>query len=121
MSDDRNRKKSGKVASKNHRPSKSGKANAKPSGNHAAKRAEKKSAGNAKAAPHITAQSQAAKQAEHEAALIDTAREWARLHANPKTRDRMEGVLNGLSNADKRRVVLCGQRIAGGLSVKLVK
>jgi hypothetical protein len=56
---------------------------------------------------------------EHKAALIDRAHKWAALHRNPKTRDKMDDVLADLSKADQRRVYLCGQRIAGGLSARL--
>lgn len=52
--------------------------------------------------------------------VIEYARRWAKLHANPKLRGRMDNVIDGLSEEDARRVVLCGQRIAGGLTIKVV-
>ncbi len=52
--------------------------------------------------------------------VIDRAKKWARLHRNEKTRARMDECLAGISTADQRRVYLCGQRIAVGLSIKVV-
>lgn len=52
--------------------------------------------------------------------VVDRATRWARLHASIKTREKMDAVLDGLSKADQRRVYLCGQRIACGLSVKVI-
>lgn len=52
--------------------------------------------------------------------VIEYARRWAKLHANPKLRGRMDNVIEELSEEDARRVVLCGQRIAGGLSIKVI-
>jgi hypothetical protein len=51
--------------------------------------------------------------------IVERAREWARLHLDPMTRAKMDAVLIGLSPADQRKVVLCGQRIAGGLEPKI--
>lgn len=56
-----------------------------------------------------------------DAQVIDLARDWARLHENPKTRDKMDAVVEGLSGADTRRVVLCGQRIRAGLTPRIAK
>ena len=52
--------------------------------------------------------------------VIDRAKKWARLHRNQNTRSRMDECLAGISNADQRRVYLCGQRIATGLPIKVV-
>lgn len=52
--------------------------------------------------------------------VIDRAKKWARLHRNEKTRARMDECLVGISIADQRRVYLCGQRIAVGLSIKVI-
>jgi len=52
--------------------------------------------------------------------VIGRAKDWAHLHRNPKTRPRMDAILDGLSEADQRRVYLCGQRIVGGLPIKVV-
>src|SRR4029077_17809094 len=112
---DRDDKKSSKKKSGNHRPSEpNGKVRATGGSNHSAKRAEKKSESPAKTNP-------AAQKAAPEEALIDRARKWAALHADPRTRGDMDKVFTGLSEPDKRRVRLCGQRIASGLSVKLIK
>jgi len=56
-----------------------------------------------------------------DAGLVILARKWAELHVKPKTRDQMDDVLTGLSDADARRVILCGQRIAAGLTPKIVR
>ena len=52
--------------------------------------------------------------------VIDRAKKWARLHNNVRLRGRMDECLEGISKADQRRVYLCGQRIVGGLSIKVV-
>jgi hypothetical protein len=52
--------------------------------------------------------------------IIAFAERWARLHANPKLRGRMDNLLAEASEDDQRRIRLCGQRIAAGLPVKLV-
>lgn len=52
--------------------------------------------------------------------VVDRAKKWARLHRNPNTRARMDAVLEGISKADQRRVYLCGQRIVGGLPIKVI-
>lgn len=52
--------------------------------------------------------------------VIDRAKKWARLHRNEKTRARMDEALEGISKADQRRVYLCGQRIVGGLPIKVI-
>ena len=48
------------------------------------------------------------------------AQQWARLHKNEKYRDKMDDVLTGISKADQRRVYLCGQRMVGGLPLKVI-
>lgn len=50
----------------------------------------------------------------------ERAGKWARLHRKPETRSRMDACLEGISKADQRRVYLCGQRIAAGLSPKVI-
>jgi hypothetical protein len=52
--------------------------------------------------------------------VIDRAQRWARLHANPKLRGRMDTLLEDASEEDQRRIRLLGQRIAAGMSIKLV-
>jgi hypothetical protein len=52
--------------------------------------------------------------------VVERARDWAQLHSKEKTRSKMDEVLEGLSSADQRRVYLCGQRIAAGLSAKVI-
>lgn len=52
--------------------------------------------------------------------IIEAAQRWARLYLNPKLRSRMDKVLEEGDEDDRRRIVLCGQRISGGLSIKLV-
>jgi hypothetical protein len=44
---------------------------------------------------------------------------WESLHRQPKTRSHMDTILLGLAPADRVRVVLCGQRIACGLTPKV--
>lgn len=46
------------------------------------------------------------------------AKRWAELHADPKTRAKMDMLLNGLSPNEARAVILNGQRIACGLQPK---
>lgn len=50
----------------------------------------------------------------------DRAAKWARLHRKPETRSKMDTALEGISQADQRRVYLCGQRIAAGLPAKVI-
>jgi len=50
--------------------------------------------------------------------LLQKAQRWADLHANPKTRSKMDELLTGLTTEDAHRVVLNGQRIAAGLQPK---
>ena len=50
----------------------------------------------------------------------DRAAKWARLHRKPETRSKMDTVLEGISQADQRRVYLCGQRIAAGMDAKVI-
>lgn len=52
--------------------------------------------------------------------VASRAQSWARMHANPNYRDKMDTVLEGLSEADQRRVYLCGQRMAAGLPLKVI-
>jgi len=151
LKNDRNRNDKKKVGAGHHRASSAnGKARSKASGNHGHERAQKKagqasanSKSSAKTSPASAKKAPAGTKAKKErepidfqpikkkspvgsessgdSRLIEKAQEWARLHRNPETRSQMDRVLSGLSEADKRKVYLCGQRIAGGLSVKLVK
>lgn len=50
----------------------------------------------------------------------DRASKWARLHRKPETRSKMDTCLEGISQADQRRVYLCGQRIAAGMDAKVI-
>lgn len=52
--------------------------------------------------------------------VLDRAERWARFHRKPETRSRMDECLKGLSQADQRRVYLCGQRVATGLAPKVL-
>jgi len=52
--------------------------------------------------------------------VIDRATDWAHYHKSPSTRSKMDDVLDGLSKDDQRRVYLCGQRIAAGMSPKVI-
>jgi hypothetical protein len=52
--------------------------------------------------------------------IISRAGRWAKLHSNPKLRGRMDNVIEDLSEEDQRRVYLLGQRLAGGLPIKIV-
>jgi hypothetical protein len=52
--------------------------------------------------------------------IRELAQRWALLHKLEKNRDKMDGVFKGLSESDQRRVYLCGQRISGGLSPKVL-
>jgi hypothetical protein len=127
---DRDRKNSSKKKSGNHRPSKpNGKVRPKAGSNHGSKRKEKaaeqepvnrKSVAQTSSAS-APSKTSPAKEAAAEQTLIEKAHRWAELHTDPHTRGSMDKVLTGLSAADQRRVVLCGQRIAAGMSVKLVK
>ena len=48
------------------------------------------------------------------------AQRWALLHKLPKNRGKMDEILADLSEADQRRVYLCGQRISAGMTPKVV-
>ena len=50
----------------------------------------------------------------------DRAEKWVRFYRNLKWRNRMDEALAGLSDEDARRVYLCGQRMAGGLALKIL-
>jgi len=52
--------------------------------------------------------------------VLDRAERWARFHRKPETRGRMDECLKGLSEADQRRVYLCGQRVSTGLAPKVL-
>jgi len=52
--------------------------------------------------------------------VLDRAQRWARMHKVEKYRPKMDDLLKGLSEADQRRVYLCGQRISGGLPPKVL-
>lgn len=56
-----------------------------------------------------------------EGRIFALAKQWAELHAKPKTRDQMDALLEGLPEPDQRRVYLLGQRLAAGLPFKLAK
>ena len=115
---DRNGKKQSASQAGHHRPSDAhGKVRAKAGSDHGEKRTQASAKGTPKEKSSVVAKQKPA--ASPEERLIPKAREWARLHANPRTRAKMDDVLVGLNNADKRLVVLCGQRIANGLSAKL--
>lgn len=51
--------------------------------------------------------------------IRELAHEWARLHSKANTRDQMDALLVGLPEPMQRKVYLCGQRIAAGLSPKI--
>jgi hypothetical protein len=57
----------------------------------------------------------------HDEELRYRAQRWADLHANPKTRPKMDTQLIGLSEADQRVVILNGQRLRGGLPYKAIQ
>jgi hypothetical protein len=48
------------------------------------------------------------------------AQRWALLHKKPENRTKMDDVLSGITAEDKRRVYLCGQRMAAGLPLKVI-
>jgi len=50
--------------------------------------------------------------------IIDRAKDWAHLHECGRYSE-MDRVIAGLSEKDSRRVILCGQRIRGGLKPKI--
>jgi len=52
--------------------------------------------------------------------VLERAQRWAFLHKRPENRPKMDAVLNGLNAEDQRRVYLCGQRICGGLPIKII-
>ena len=52
--------------------------------------------------------------------VAERAQRWARFHKNEKYRDKMDEVLAGLNKIDQRRVYLCGQRMSGGLPLKVI-
>jgi len=52
--------------------------------------------------------------------VAERAQRWAILHKQQKNRDKMDAILDGLSAEDKRRVYLCGQRMVGGLPLKVI-
>jgi hypothetical protein len=52
--------------------------------------------------------------------VLEKAQRWAFLHKHPENRGKMDAVINGLNAEDQRRVYLCGQRISGGLSPKVI-
>jgi len=54
-----------------------------------------------------------------DAQIIERANKWAKLHEDPATRPQMDKVIAPLSVNDARRVILCGQRIRGGLKPKI--
>ena len=52
------------------------------------------------------------------AELRERSRRWAELHSDPKTRSKMDDLLNGLTAREARTVYLNGQRIRAGLQPK---
>jgi hypothetical protein len=52
------------------------------------------------------------------AELRDRSRRWAELHANPKTRSKMDALLDGLTAREARTVYLNGQRMSCGMQPK---
>jgi hypothetical protein len=50
--------------------------------------------------------------------LRDRSRRWSDLHNDPKTRAKMDELLNGLTPREARTVVLNGQRMACGMAPK---
>jgi hypothetical protein len=52
--------------------------------------------------------------------VVAHAQRWVQCWRIVKYRDKMDGVLDGLSQADQRRVILCGQRMVGGLPLKVI-
>lgn len=52
--------------------------------------------------------------------VAERAQRWAILHKQEKNRAKMDAVIEGLSPDDQRRVYLCGQRMAGGLPLKVI-
>jgi hypothetical protein len=52
--------------------------------------------------------------------VAERAQRWAILHKQEKNRAKMDAVLDDLSEADARRVYLCGQRMVGGLPLKVI-
>lgn len=53
--------------------------------------------------------------------VIDRAKDWVHYYRDPNTRDKMDGIVAGLKPADARAVILCGQRISGGLKPKVIR
>ena len=51
--------------------------------------------------------------------VVERAEEWARLHGQREFQQ-MDECLAGLSKDDERRVYLCGQRMAGGLKLRVI-
>jgi|SRR5215469_12692808 len=60
----------------------------------------------------------ALKAQQRHAELRDRSRTWAELHKNPKTRPKMDALLEGLTAREQRTVYLNGQRIRAGLQPK---
>jgi hypothetical protein len=52
--------------------------------------------------------------------VAERAQRWAILHKQEKNRAKMDAILDGLSADDQRRVYLCGQRMSGGLPLKVI-
>ena len=52
--------------------------------------------------------------------VADRAQRWVQFWRIVKYRDKMESVMDGLNEADKRRVRLCGQRMSVGLPLKVL-
>ena len=54
-----------------------------------------------------------------DAGIVSLARKWAELHANKKTREKMDELLAPMPENVRRKVYLCGQRISQGLAPKV--
>jgi len=61
------------------------------------------------------------KEQPEEEMLLERAHKWAQLHGNPKTRVKMDAVMEGLSARQQRLVYLCGGRISSGLEPRLAR
>jgi hypothetical protein len=51
--------------------------------------------------------------------VVKRAQQWAEFSRSSSDREKMDDVLVGISEDDRRRVILCGQRLAAGLPAKL--
>jgi hypothetical protein len=51
--------------------------------------------------------------------IIALAKKWVALHADQKTRDKMDDLLKNMAEPTQRKVILLGQRISAGLPIKI--